>query len=506
MIHMLRKYQQPLMIGITIVIIIAFVGFFTPGNRSKNAPDHKVRIYGRDYTEAELERRGHSFSVAMYAGLRELIVGLTLGNPNGEQAGSDFILNSYVLDHEAQRLGITADDNEVVGVIQKLSRFQTNGAYDPAKYSLFEEDVLRPKGFTVARFADIVRDQIRLQKLMTLLGSTVEVTPGEFRSEYVQAHQKMHASVLRFDLAQFMAAVQPTEEEISKVFKEREKTYTSAEKRAISYVKLDLSEAEKAITGKALMDARQKLANSANDFGQEVSKENAVFAEVAKKYELEVKTTPGFSETEPPADLATVPQAAASAFKLTEKEPSSDALPMGNGYCILHLEKKTPSRQLTLEESRPQVVAQIKTERANTALVAKAQEVQAKIAADLKAGKTFAAAAKDAGQNVEDFPAFSLAEPQHVQEKPDVQEIVSKAVVLADGELSEFVRLANGGIIVFLEKRDPIDESEYKKDEAPQIASLRERKSFITFIGWLQARTKLANIQSLGQRQGASQN
>lgn len=503
MINLLRKHQQPVMIGITIVIIIAFGWFFTPGNRSKNAPDRKVQIYGRNYTEAELERRGLSFSVAMYVGLRDLVIGLTLGNPNSEQAGSDFVLNSYVLEHEAQRLGITVNENEVVDTIEKLPRFQTNGAFDPVKYRLFEENVLRPKGFTVERLEELVRNQIRLQKLTALLGSTVEVTPGEFRSEYVLTHQKMHVDVLRFDLADFKAAVTPTEEEIKKVFTEREKSYMSAEKRVVSYVKIDLSEAEKALKGKELMDARQNLANRANDFGQDLLKENASFAQVAKTYKLEVKTTPEFSEAQPSADLAEVPQAAETAFKLTEKEPVSDALPMGNGYCILHLEKVTPSRQLTFEEARPQVIEQIKTERANTALVSKANEVQAKIAADLKAGKSFADAAKDAGQKVESFPVFSLSETQPVEGKPNAQEIVSKAVVLPDAGLSEFIRVNEGGLLVFLEKRDPIDEAQYQKDQAAQIAAIRERKSIITFMGWLQSRAKYANIQ--GPQQTAPQ-
>ncbi|MCX6968402.1 MAG: peptidyl-prolyl cis-trans isomerase [Verrucomicrobia bacterium] len=495
MINVLRKYQQPLMIGITIVIIIAFGWFFTPGNRSKNAPDRKVRIYGRNYTEAELERKGLNFSIAMYAGLRDLIIGLTMGNPNGEGAGSEFLVNSFVLQHEAERLGITVDDSEVAGAIEKLPRFQTNGAYDPEKYRLFEESVLRPRGVTIARLEELVRDQVRLQKLIALLGTTVEVTPGEFRSEYVLTHQKMHTSVVRFDLAEFKAAVTPTEEEIAKVYKEREKTYTSAEKRTVSYVKLDLSEAEKALKGKELMDARQNLANRANDFGQDLLKEKASFADVAKTYKLEVKTTPEFSEAQPPADLAEIPQAAATAFKLMEKEPVSDALPMGNGYCILHLEKVTPSRQLTFEEAKPQVIEQIKAERANAALVSKGNEVQARIAADLKAGKSFAGAVSAAGLKAESLPVFSLSEPREMEQKPNAQEIVSKAVVLPEGGLSEFLPTTTGGLLVFLEKREPIDEVQYQKDAASQIAAIRERKSFMTFMGWLQTRAKFANVQ-----------
>jgi len=418
MINLLRKHQQPVMIFITVVIIIAFVVFFQPGSRSKGTADRRVQIYGRNYTEAEIERRGVSFSVAMHAGLRDLIIGLTLGDPNGERAGSDFILNSYVLEHEAQRLGITVDDNEVAAAIEKLPRFQTNEAFDPTKYRAFEETVLKPRGFTVARLEELVRDQIRLQKLVTLLGSTVEVTPAEFRSEYVLAHQKMHVAVLRFDLAAFKAAITPTEEEIKKVFAEREKTYTSAEKRTVRYVKLDLSEAEKALKGKEMMDARQSLANRANDFSQDLLKENASFDEVAKTYKLEVKTAPEFSETEPPADLAAVPQAAATAFKLTEKEPLSDALPMGNGYCILHLDKVTPSRQLTFAEARPQVIEQIKTERANAALVSKGNEVQAKIVAALKAGKSLPMPRRMPGKAWKVFRSFLSPKRNNWQRSP----------------------------------------------------------------------------------------
>ena len=495
MINVLRKYQQPVMILITVIIIIAFGWFFTPGNRSKGAPDNKVQIYGRNYTQAEIERRGMNFSVAMYAGLKDLIIGLTLGNPNGEQAGSDFIVNSFVLEHEAKRLGITVDDNEVADTIEKLPRFQTNNAFDPAKYRLFEENVLRPKGFTAERLHELVRDQVRLQKLVTLLGCTVEITPKEFRSEYVLTHQKMHVAVVPFAMSDFKAAVSPTEEETKKVFAEREKTFTSAEKRTVRYVKIDLSDAEKALKGKDLMDARQKLANRANDFGQDLLKEGASFDAVAKTYKLEVKTAPEFSEAEPPADLTAVPQAAAMAFKLTEQEPVSDALPMGNGYCILHLDKVTPSRQLTFEEAKPQVIDQIKTERAAAALTAKGHEVQAKIADDLKAGKSFADAVKNAGQKAENFPVFSLSESQKLAEQPNAQEIVSKAVVLADGELSELIPAANGGLLVFLEKRDPIDEAQYQKDEASQIAALRERKGLLTFMGWLQTRMQYANVQ-----------
>ncbi len=498
MVNLLRKHQQPVMIFITVVIIIAFAWFFTPGSGSRHAaPSGTVRIYGHNYLQEDLERRGRSFRVALYAGLTPLVSGLTFGNPYGEQAVNDFVFNGFVLAHEAQRLGITVQDNEVAALIEKLPAFQTNGAYDMGKYRLFEENVLRPQGFTLARLEDLARDQLRLERLIALIGSTVVVTPGEFRADYVQNFQKMRASVVRFDLAAFKAGVQPADEEIAKVFKERQKTYNAPEKRSVTYVKMDLNDKEKALQGKALMEARQALANRANDFTQDLLQANASFAAVSKKYGLEVKTSPEFPEAQPPAELAAVPQAAAAAFRLTEKEATSDPLPVGNGYCVLHLEKVTPTRPLSFEEARPQVIEEIKAERGNSALVAKAKAVQGQLAEALKAGKSFAEAAKAAGFTAEELPPFSPSEP--LEKVADSEEIMTKAVELPNGALSDYTPTPAGGFMLHLDKRDPVDEAQFQKDQQAQLAGIREQKRFIAFLQWMQGCRKQANVPGGGE-------
>ncbi len=481
------------MIVLTIVIIIAFGVFFTPGSgKGRQAAGRDFRIYNRSYSQDDLERRARGMRVAMYGGLGDLVIGLTLGNPYSERAADNYVIDSIVLEHEAAVLGITATDNEVVAAVEKLPGFQTAGTFDPAKYNAFIDNVLKPNGFTADRFDALVRNQLRLKKLVELLGGTVEVTPAEYRAQYIQSYQKIHASVARLSLEDFKAAVTPTDEEIKKVYEGHEKSYTAPEKRVVSFVRLDLTDAEKALKGKELLDARQNLANRANDFGQDLLKEGAVFADVAKKYGLSVQTTPEFSEKAAPEALQTVPQAATAAFKLTEAEPLSDALPAGNGYAILHLDKVVPSRQLTFEEAKPQVIEQIKTERANSALVAKGAEGRAKLEASLKAGKPFDVAAKEAGFKVETPDAFSPAEPP--EKLTNAEEILTKAVELSDGALSEFTPVAGGGLIVHVEKRDPVDEAELKKNEAERLASANERKGMIVFMQWLETRRKQANI------------
>lgn len=496
MVNVLRKYQQPVMIFITVVIIIAFVVFFQPGNRSaKNSHESGFLIYGRHHSIEELQRKSRLYQVALYAGLNQMVLTLSGGNPYSPQASSEFLFNSFVFEHEANKLGILASDDEVVNAIQKLRPFQTNGAYDPAKYAEFEQTILRPSGFTTKQLEELVRDELRLKKLVALVGSTVETTPGEFRDEYVQNNQKMELAAIRFNQAEFTAAIQPTDAEIEQYFQGRAATYKSAEKRTVSYVKFDLTDAEKALEGKAKMDARQKLANRANDFGQDLLAPNAVFGEVAKKFNLTVKTAADFTETAPPAELASVTQGAATAFKLTEKDATSDPLADGNGYCVLHLERVTPSHPLTLAEARPQVIEQLKAERGNQALISKGNEVRGKLVDAMKAGASFADAAKAAGTKVETYPAFSLASP--LEDKPEMQAILPQAVKLAEGELSDFFQAPGGGMIVCLLKREPIDEAQFNKEKAAQLAEAQNQKALVAFVEWLQNRRKAANFQGM---------
>jgi peptidyl-prolyl cis-trans isomerase D len=503
MVNLLRKHQQPLMIFITVVIIIAFVVFYNGNSSAKHRGlQQGFRIYGRNYSQEEIQRKVRQFSVAMRAGLGELVYGLT-GNPNSEQAVENFVWNSFVLDHEAERLGITANTGEVVAAMEKLPPFQTNGAFDPSKYQGFLDNLLRPNGFTAQQLEDLVRDQLRLEKLVALVGSTAEITPAEFRASYIQEHQKMHLSVIRFDLAGFKAQVQPAEDEIKKVYEERKASLNTGEKRTISYVQIDLNGEQKALKGKELVDARQALADRASDFGQAMLDPKANFVETARKMGLQVKTTPEFAQAQPPAELSQAPELAAAAFQLTEKEPTSDALSVGNGYIILHLEKVIPSRPLTFEEARPQVVEQIKAERGNQLLISKANEAAEKIAAALKAGKSFADAAAEAGQKVETLPAFSLSEP--LEGQANFQEIVSKAVELGEGELSALTPVENGAFIVHLDKRDPIDEAQFQKDQKTQMASARMGKNYVAFHEWLQSRRKSADIKNIGPQRSVQE-
>jgi len=309
----------------------------------------------------------------------------------------------------------------------------------------------------------------------------------------------MNVSLVEFKAEDFAKAIQPTDEEIKKYYEGHKSALNSEELRTVSFVKLGLSDAQKDLKDKAKVDAQQKLADAANDFTQAMLDKKASFAEVAKQQNLEVKTTPAFTQTAPAPELISAPQVVAEAFKRTEKDPNSDPIQVENSFYILHLDKVTPSRPLTLDEARPKVVEQIKSERGHDELVAQSTKVKASIADALKAGKAFPEAVAAAGVKAEKFPAFSVSEPS---DKPNAQEILQKAVELTPGAVSDLVQVETGGLLVHLDNVEPIDEAKFKKDEETQMAGLRRGKRYSAFRQWMLLQRKAADVQSLVEQRG----
>jgi peptidyl-prolyl cis-trans isomerase D len=106
-------------------------------------------------------------------------------------------MNTLVLRHEADALGITTTDDEIVTAIQQLPVFQTNGAYDSSKYNQFISNVLAPNGFSADQLEEIIRDRTRLEKLKGLIGATVPAPANEVRSTYEMRNRKTELSYVQ---------------------------------------------------------------------------------------------------------------------------------------------------------------------------------------------------------------------------------------------------------------------------------------------------------------------
>ena len=496
MINIFRKYQQGLMIGVTIIVIISFVWFYNRTSMDKLANSQQDRIatiYGRGVSEVEVQRYVRKLQLCADLGLFDMLQNLS--GANRERMYEDFVWNTIVLEHEAELNQVSPTDEEVLTEVKNLSPFQTSGQFDPQKYATFVQEKLAPRGFTEQQLEDVVRGDLKLRKLKSIIGSTVEAAPSELRGAYETQYQKTQLSLVRLNLAGISSGVQVPNEEVHKAFDQRKDSLKSDEKRKVKLVSLTLPTGDQSLKGKERMDALQKLADRANEFTQAMLVKDAQFDAVAAKFNLPVEQTGDFTQAKPDPKIVGTPAIVTEAFRLTPKDPNSDPVQTEGGFYILHLENLVPARALTFEEAKEELVESLKSERAREMLGVKSTEIHNRIEASLKAGKTFAEAATEAGQKVEAFPIFTLAELGDLLKKPDAPTIIQKSMEMSVGQLSDLIPVADGGVIVHVDSREAASEEQYKKDKASLQDNFIRAKRSLAFREWLRMRRDAAKIE-----------
>ena len=503
MVNIIRRFQQPLLIAITAFTIISFIWLFNRNSMADRYHSGNIgTIYGRGISLNQLQRSGRLFEIAAGLQMQDLVkgmlgqdawIGLMFGQISQDKAATEFAINDLVLRHEADRLSLEPTTDEIDEAVKKLPVFQTpQGVFDPMKFNTFTTNVLGPRGLSVEAFEDVVRDQLRVHMIKDLLAGAAQPAPAEVRSFYEERFQKTDVSVVRLKLDDFKAAVNLTDDDLKKAFEERKATLNAPEKRKVKFAAFQLDE-KKPLAGAERKDALEKLAEQAGNLSAKMTEKDAKFDELAPNFGATVQESPDFAENEPPTGLDE--KAAAAAFHLTKAEPNSDAVvsEKQDGYYVLQLEEITPSRPLTFDEAKAQLTDQLKQERAQEAMTLKASEIRQKIETEMKAGKSFTDAAQAAGVKAEAFPTFSMAERKN--EGADANEIMNTAAELRAGEISQFVPTSTGGLILRVEKRQPIDEADFEKQKASVAKNLAQGKSDALFSEWMKQRRKEADVR-----------
>lgn len=497
MVSTLRRFQRPLMIAVTLLVIISFIWLYNDTQFNKLGAEQVGKIYGRNISIAEIQRVGRKFDVCQDLAMRNMFQGLPVDLLRGlavsqQGAKENFVWNTLVLRHEAARLGVVPTDDEIFNATQALPAFQTKGQYDPEKYSVFIQNAVTPRGFTANDLGDIIADGLRLQKIQTLLGSTTAPTDTELRESYSSFSQKTEASVVRLKLDDFLAGVQVSDDDVKKLFEARKAALKTDEFRKVKYVALILPTTDKPLEGKDRADALTKLAKQAEDFSVAMTEKGAKFEEVAAKVGAKVEESTDFSRQSPPPAFADVTTAAPATFILTTEQPNSDVLSTERGYYILQLSGIIPPRPLTFDEAKETLTAELKRERAQETLGLKATEIRNKIDAALKEKKSFAEAAAAAGAKADKYPAFSRQEPQ--MEPENSGEIMTAAGEMTAGQLSTPIPTANGSVIVYVEQRLPLDEEKYKTEKPRVAEGLVGFQKSVLFSEWIKLRRAAAQL------------
>ena len=482
------------------ILAIPFVFYFVQRpDYGAMRGDQFARIYDRNVSRLEAEQLNRQLALAQELGMSDFLQTLFMGARTRE----DVIVNLVVLRHEADRLGIRPSAAEVADVVRKLPAFQSNSAFDINKFNDLVQNGLAPLGLAEDHIEQLVRDQISMNEIQKLLAAGISLPKSELDENFQRAYDKIYVSVIRFRPTDFDKDIKISDEDVQKYYDAHKAELKTDEKRKVEFVQLTLNEEEKKLAGKERIEALQKLADRATDFTQALLEKGADFKQAAAKSQLPVHETGEFTAAEPDPQLKGDRQLGAAAFKLSDQDPHSDAVQVADGFYILHLTGKIEARPLALEEAKSKIVDALKKTRGRELMSTKGAELVQQLREAKTSGQPLDAVVEKAGLKPEKLPAFSLVDEESEKsegnepkkESPEVQSIKEAVAFLKPGDVTDFVPAGTDGLIVILEKREPLGEANAGEKKVAFEKRILENKERIVLIEWLHDRQQAAGVE-----------
>jgi peptidyl-prolyl cis-trans isomerase D len=485
MLDSIRKRQRTLLMLITIVVIVAFGWIYNPASMRRAAgPGGAIgQLNGRTITVSDIQKIERSIQLIVSLGMNNLLDQLTTEGRTRDDQFLSFAWNLLLLRDEAKRLQVEPTAEQIRDAEKSLPRFQTNGQFDPTKYQQFVDMALKPNGFSAADLDDVVADNLRLAGVSQLVKGSSPLPEAMFRQQYDQMNQKVSLAIIRFKRSDFEPSVQVSDDQIRKYYDQHKDTLQSPEKRQIQLVSFLLNDDQKKLPEAQQVAAKKSLAEQADSFAQTVMQNPASFEQAAQERGLRVLQTDFFALQQPDKAIAEEPALVHESFNLTKENPLSDVIEGKDGFYVMKLTKIVASQPLSLEEAKAKVVAAIKAEKVRSAIEAKAKEVREKIDTAMRNGADFVQAAEKAGYKPETPPPFALADAGSNGEIANIMAI--NGVDLAQGETSKLLESEDGGLIIHMLKKEPIDEQKYEAYKKAEYAQQNSRYEALAVREWL---------------------
>lgn len=427
------------------------------------------------------------------------------------------LIEQKVLLVEANRLGLRATDEDVRDFLQHQlgSELFPGGKFvGEAAY----EDFASARGFTVVQLEQVIKDQIRLQKLEALITGPASVTDSEVR----QAFEKQNTKV-KFDYAvikkdDILKSLHPTDAELQAYYDRNKQTYVNSipEKRQLKYVVLDNARmlAQTQVTQQDLeayydqhrdeyrvpeqvnvrhiliktplpgADGKvdQKAMDAAQAKAEDVLKQvkaGGNFAELAKKYSDDPGSAKEGGSLGWIGRGRTVPEFEKAAFSLP-KGGTSDLVKSSYGFHIIHVDDKQDTHMKSQAEVKDQIEPIIKQQKAAQAAQKAADDLVSQARSE---GLEKAAAAKGLQVITTDFVTSHDTLPGIGND----QQFMAAAFAQEKGAPPDLAGLHSGFAVyqvlavkppatpTFAEIRDRV-ETEFKNERAGQLLTQKTQE------------------------------
>ncbi|MFA5653456.1 MAG: SurA N-terminal domain-containing protein [Desulfomonilia bacterium] len=479
-------------------IIIVFVFWGGSSYWSKEA--NKVAKVDRYIITQQQYARAYSDALRMYqARLGDALTPEVLQRLDLKKAVIDQMINDYIMNQEAEKLGVEVSDEELQEAIRTYPAFQHNGRFDLASY----KRLLQYQRMTPAEFEQQQRQALFQQRVYALITKSVIVSPQEAEALYKYRNDTFDLHYLTVEAKSFADGIQVSDEEAVAYYEANKEAYKVPPKAGLdmlefpveSYlheVEVGLDEArdyydshkqefteEAKVHGRHILirvspDADQTTIDLKRDQAQKIHDEIKAgkdFADLAKKYSED----PGTNFLG--GDIGLVPRDSLPGpigEELYGMKPGEVRGPVqtGLGFHVLRLEAKTEEKLRAFDEVSASLIDQMKHQRARILAHDAAADTHMEL---FEQGITeLAGYAEVKGLKFRQVGPFAENEDIGIAES---EEMVRQAFLLPQGEISDVTTLENGYVIPMVREKIPARIPEFAEVKGRVLADMKAAAS-----------------------------
>jgi hypothetical protein len=211
---------------------------------------------------------------------------------------------------------------------------------------------------------------------------------------------------------------------------------------------------------------------------------------VAKQRGLAYHATAPFGSQYGPDEFLAPAAFTKSAFALTPDSPFAGPITGTDAVYVMALTRQLPSEIPPLEEILNRVTQDYQIHEATALAQRNGTNFVFNLAIGMAGGKTFSSICVAAGLQPQTLPPFSLGTqklPELGEHADILTQLKQAAFPTPNGRTSQFEQTEDGGFIVYVQSRLPVDQ-QTMKTELPQFtASLQRERQNEAFNAWLGA-------------------
>lgn len=547
MIGTIRKHQTWLWAFLITAVIISFVIYFTP-SVGRDYGDGRRETFGMmkgrpitrpQYVEAWTEAQLNFFMTYMtwpeQAELKKFRFSMERE-----------VRNRLVLLEKMRELNIQVDEGAMAEwIVEHFSDGKTPGSAKAIFQGFVERELPRHR-ISGEQFQRFIEHQIAVEHLVAVASLPGKlVTPREAAGLYRQENEKVEAEAVVFSATNFLSSVKLDPAAVAQFYTNRQSFYRIPERVSVSYVKFAASnylvQADQAlakITNLAAVIEQRYVSSGPNFFTdtngqvlppeaararikQNLRDQQALFAahraaalfatelEEIKPVKAEnlknLAAAKGLvcADLEPfdedgPRGLKGAALIGQQAFKLTPERPISPPTKAEDGMYLIALKQQIASEVPPLDTIRARVTDDYMRDQSRLLARQAGTNFYGLLTNRLAQGSTFADACAAAKITPLKLPKFSdgMRDLPDWDRRLDLGMAKSTASGLSAGKTSELVSTYDGGFVLHVKSRTPVDEAELKKELPQFIADLRQSQRARSFYEWFGKQVELSRVDT----------